>query len=119
MRFERKNDHYLDTKTGLQWSLENFGPMTWDEALWWETANDNEWQLPTVKELLALVNHELANPATELPGMKPSHYWSSDTHASSTDHAWLVHFHSGYDNWSHLDHSYYVRAVRGGNNVLR
>ena len=32
-RFEKKSDHYLDTKTGLEWSLEIYPEMSWDDAL--------------------------------------------------------------------------------------
>ncbi len=112
MRFEKKDDHYLDTKTGLQWTLDNSDPMTWDEAMR-QYPSDNEWRLPTVNELLTLVDYELNVPATELFGMEPSYYWSSTTYAGYTHHAWRVHFGSGHDYWSYKSRSYYVRAVRG------
>ena len=110
MRFGRKYDCYLDIETDLEWSLENFGPMSWDEAMRQYPSN-NEWRLPTVNELIALVDYELTNPATELPDMEPSGYWSSTTYAYG---AWYVHFYGGYDDWYFKGSSYYVRAVRGG-----
>ncbi len=116
MRFERKDDCYLDARTGLEWSLDNIGPLTWDEAMR-QYPSDGEWRLPTVNELIALVDFELTNPATELPGMEPSAYWSSTAHAYRTSCAWYVYFYNGYDDWNYKYSSYYVRAVRGGNKI--
>ena len=111
MRFERKNDHYLDTKTGLQWSLDNIGPMTCVEATQ-QFLSDNEWRLPALKELLTLVDYKINVPATELPDMELAYYWSSTAHAYYPGYAWSVHFGHGCSSWDYPYNSYYVRAVR-------
>jgi len=113
MKFQERPDCYLDIKTGLEWSKENFGPMSWDEAM--KQFDDSDgWRLPTIDELLTLVDHDGYKPATELPGMVSSYYWSSTTHADYTNYAWLVYFSNGYDNHDYKFFHYYVRAVRGG-----
>ena len=75
MRFIKKEDCYLDTETGLEWSLENYGAMSWEDALGFCVNMEGAWGLPSIEELLTLVDYERFNPATELPGMLPSDYW--------------------------------------------
>jgi len=111
MRFKEKKDHYLDNKTGLKWSKENFGPISWEAAM--ESLPEG-WRLPTIDELLSIVDDAKHDPATELADMLSSGYWSSTTYTYDADYAWLVGFYSGYfyDNDVNKSNSYYVRAVR-------
>lgn len=111
-RFEQREDCYYDTETGLEWSLENYGPMSWEQAVEF-CKKLYGWKLPTIQMLLTLVDHRRFNPATALPDMVPSDYWSSTTYAFNTGLAWLVDFRNGYDDWRHKSNGYYVRAVRG------
>jgi len=108
MRFEKQEDGYLDTITGLKWSKENFGPMTWDDAM----KSPTGWRLPTLEELLSIVNSKKIGPATELLGMKPSYYWSSTTLALYGDGAWEVHFGSGYGYNTDKSRAYYARYIK-------
>ena len=110
MRFVEKEDCYHDTESGLDWSKENFGPMTWDEAV--KQFNGIGWRLPTIEELSTLVDYTKEYPATDLPNMIPSYYWSSTTSADGTSHAWDVYFYSGHDYRPSKYRSSYVRAVR-------
>jgi len=112
IRFEKKDDHYLDNKTGFKWSLENFGPMTWNKTIQ-QFSQNSKWRLPTIEELIALVDYELIEPATELPDMMSSYYWSSTTNVSYTCYAWSVHFGYGYSNYYSKDYSRYIRAICG------
>lgn len=73
---------------------------------------DYGWRLPTIQELLTLVNYNKANPASDLKDTKNSRYWSSTTYASDTSTAWVVFFYNGYDYWYYKTDSYYVRCVR-------
>lgn len=113
MRFKKKKGCYLDTETGLQWALKNFGPMSWDKATA-EFNGSNGWRLPTIDELLTLVDYTKFNPATSLPDMVSSYYWSATTYAGSTYGAWSVYFYYGSGSWSCKSSSHYVRTVRGG-----
>ena len=109
MRFEEKKDHYLDNKTGLKWSKENFGPMSWEAAM--ESLPEG-WRLPTIDELLSIVDDAKHDPATELADMLSEDYWSSTTYALNTDgYAWLVPFYDGLGDYGYKSLSYYVRAV--------
>ena len=119
MRFIKKTDCYLDTKTGLEWSLGNCGLAPWDKALELCVNMKGAWGLPSIEELLTLVDYERFNPATELPGMLSSDYWSSTTIAYNTSHAWSVCFNYGHDYSDYKSDSYYVRAVRNGARRLK
>ena len=112
MRFKKKNDYYLDVKTSLKWTLENQASMTWDEAMKRYPQN-GDWRLPTIEELLTLVDYGLMSPATELPDMRPAYYWSSTTYAYNTNYACNVNFHNGNDHNYYKYFSRYVRTVRG------
>jgi len=108
MRFEELENCYLDTKTGIQWSKENFGPMTWDEAM----GSPTGWRLPMVEELLTIVDYNRLYPATELPGMLLSYYWSSTTYANYSGDAWCVYFGNGDANYCDKSGAYQVRYVK-------
>ena len=74
---------------------------------------EGAWALPSIEELLTLVDYGF-NPATELPGMLPSDYWSSSPCDDYSEAVWHInpHYyvrHAVKTNW------YYVRAVREGN----
>ena len=115
MRFIKKKDCYLDIETGLEWSLWNYGPMTWHNALEFCVNLEGTWGLPSIQELLTLVDYEKITLTTCLPDMKATYYWSSTTDAYSTNYAWFVNFNHGYGHrYDDKNHNYYVRAVRGG-----
>ena len=113
MRYQKKDDCYFDEKTGLEWSLESSGPMTWKDAIEFCANLGGIWRLPSIEELSTLVDYSKFNPATKLQDIKPSDYWSSTTNANDTDFAWGVDFYYGYSYGDYKSHNLYVRAVRG------
>lgn len=114
MRFRKRTDHYFDTETGLEWSLENLGLLLWQEAIDACKNLGNGWRLPTIQELLTLVDYTLIDPATELPGIVPSFYWSSTFFGNDHFYPWFINFDDGHDGWDGKTNHYKVRAVRGG-----
>ena len=79
----------------------------------------SDWRLPTIKELVYLVEHSIPYPGPTIktaffPNTVSSYYWSSTTYAGSTISAWSVNFYNGYDDRGNKVTSRYVRAVRGG-----
>ncbi len=77
----------------------------------------NDWRLPTLKELVTLVDYSRVNPSIDtsfFPDTVSFYYWSSTTSANYTNGAWLVPFDYGHVHNNPKESSYYVRAVRGG-----
>ena len=131
----RKLDNFIDngdgtvtnTDTGLMWQQDT-APSTynWQGALYYcETltlASHNDWRLPKVNELQSLVDYTRYNPSintTFFPNTMSSYYWSSTTYAGHPDSAWLVRFgHGGVYGYGKSLYGYYVRAVRGGQQII-
>jgi hypothetical protein len=78
----------------------------------------NDWRLPTIKELATLVNLGRYDPAIDpvfaATTQLLSRYWSSTTYTGYSGDARHVHFDDGDVGYGGKSHSYYVRAVRGG-----
>ena len=129
----------IDTATGLMWqrfslgqSFEN-GRVTgdaqkfnFDESLKaaseYEHLGFKDWRVPTIKELLSIVDYDRFNPIIDTDVFLetvPYHYWSSSPVHSSNSYAWVVDFYSGNSNWNLKDGDFFarffVRLVR--NNV--
>jgi len=114
MRFGEHEDHYLDTMTDLRWSKENFGPMTWDEAI----KAPIGWRLPTLEELLSIVNYSKLDPATDLSVMLASCYWTSTTGVYVSGYAWEVDFFYGNDDYDNNSSVYHVRYIKEDKNAI-
>mgnify|MGYP001817388280 CR=1 FL=1 len=115
----------LDRETGLVWEQ---SPST-DSQDWTfslsscygrEVANRKGWRIPTIEELMSLVDNENANPA--LPTGHPFSnvqvglYWSTTSRVTSSPDgsAWMVDFINGALDNNLKSGSYYRWCVRGG-----
>jgi hypothetical protein len=78
----------------------------------------NDWRLPTIQELLTLVDYAKHSPASNLADTKSNGYWSSTVDISNYDDAWCVGFGSGTAYYNDKHNSYYVRCVRNNDNRL-
>ena len=78
----------------------------------------NDWRLPTIKELLTLVNYEKHTPACNLEDTQLERYWSSSPDISDTGNAWVVFLGDGSCDWCDKSGSYLVRCVRDGSDGL-
>jgi hypothetical protein len=121
-RFTAQGEVVQDRATGLMWTRKSVG----DKAFKWKEAQaaasavridgHQDWRLPTIQELLTLVDYSRTSPAIDpIFEYESIWYWSATPYASSPGvYAWCVHFTNGGSNYVHQDHESFVRAVRVG-----
>ena len=97
------NGTVTDDETGMMWQMETPpGTYTWQQALEYAEgltlAGYTDWRLPDRNELQTLVDYSRYEPSV-VPLLAAetvsSAYWSSTTHATFPDSAWLLHFSNG------------------------
>ncbi len=89
--------------------------LVYCENLTWGGTSD--WRLPSVKELMSIVDHSRFNPAidiTAFPATPSSTFWTSSSRANYTTDAWLVYFSYGDSDTAPKPNTYLARCVRGG-----
>jgi hypothetical protein len=113
-RFCKVKGGYKDTTTKLVWGPYSNQIITWQAAQDWCAAQGEGWRLPTIEELITVVDYSYVNPATLLPYMLSAYYWSSSTSRGNPSDAWCVSFYDGLVGSDGKTFSSYARAVRGG-----
>ena len=122
-RFEVEKHTVLDRRTGLMWMRQTMpgGHMPWAKAKEACSLHDlggyTDWRLPTIRELLTIVDYERHEPAIDAAAFQceSAWYWSSTPYASSPGvFAWIVGFDFGYAGWSGQVSNGFVRACRAG-----
>ena len=108
MRFRTRKDHYLDIETGLKLERHSWFKTTWDESI----LAPFGWRLPTLEELLSIIDHKKHTPATKLPGMFSSFYWSSTPSDYDINYAWGIYFDYGNDSYANKSRGHYVRYIK-------
>ena len=117
----------LDRETGLVWEQ---SPSTstpdWflasEHCINLNAGSRTGWRLPTIQELLSLVDRSVSFPSLPsghpFTNVQPSFYWSASTYASSTSNAWIVAvFHLGIVGNGDKSNAHFVWCVRGGHGV--
>lgn len=127
--FEVQGDVVVDHATGLMWERSGLGsglgtPMTYTRAqAYVEDLNQqkfdgyDDWRLPTVPELLSLVDPEPQSNGSHINPVfnRRQWCWSADLATQSGNSpgaVWVVNFYSGYTYSSGYKSSQHVRAVR-------
>lgn len=112
----------LDTKTGLTWQRMHASSMNWAAAKAY-CANPSTatalggtgWRLPTVKELLSLLDAsqpiEQRLDRSAFP-QSTAQFWSATRSLDNLADAWLVNFDSGNAGTHGSTTAYFVRCVR-------
>ena len=113
-----------DNKTGLTWQQSEGPELNWSDAKDYctdlELNTMTDWRLPTVKELLTLVDLSKTNPSIDtsvngFPGTTSTYFWSATPVAGAPgapSYAWRVNFSNGYTPHDVVTSSYRVRCVR-------
>jgi hypothetical protein len=112
----RRRNEAMKTGTivNLEWKYEDDGiRRPWNEAVEYAKSLGGGWRLPTIKELVSIVDYNRYNPACDKKLKCCSDfYWSDSTTVDYPDYAWGVDFGSGLVFWKHKSSNYYVRCVR-------
>jgi hypothetical protein len=120
---EGHTDIVADSKTGLQWTRATLGvkPVNFEAA--GKACTDcrigghTDWRLPTIDELLSIVDRTRVEPAIDTDYFRCENgwYWSSTPYAQSPSvYAWVVSFDSGFADCSSRGSNGFVRAIRPG-----
>lgn len=115
-----ENTTLKDPTTGLTWqSGENDTSkmkFDWAKSYCENFQGDGKggWRLPTVKELVTLINYKKVDPATDFDfeTLHHSYYWSSDISVSYDQRIWGVNFKNGAVSLYKRSYSTHVRCVR-------
>jgi len=111
-----------DTVSGLMWQKQFTNPLSWAQAVDYAKklglAGYTDWRLPTVKELLTLVDYSKRAPASSFPGMPLEWFWSSSSYVPNSDEsdsgvAWVVSFLNGSVSAREKSYCTHIRCVRG------
>ena len=125
--YSRSSDGIVtDNITGLMWQDNESIQKPWvtqenyDNGNYNDTSGDtastycanlslggySNWRLPTVKELLYIVDNGKYDPAidNQFQNTISNYYWSAPSYASSSGNAWAVYFYSG-------STSYYAKST--------
>ena len=87
--------------------------FTWAEAKEYAASLGDGWRLPTIQELLTLVDYSKHKPACSVfPDCPADWFWSSSALSGNTALAWDVHFGYGYASNVDVSDYYRVRCVR-------
>ncbi len=107
-----------DKETGLMWAKAgsekelNFeGAKNYCKNL--KLAKHKDWRLPTIKELISIIDYEKYRPAIDpIFQCESSWYWSGTKFAVDSGCAWIVSFGNGSVGWGYRSYYGYVRPVR-------
>ena len=117
----------IDTRNGLMWvrdPLSNPGGAINEKVNWQEAkkrcedldfAGHKDWRLPTIKELISIIDYSKVNPAIDkeiFPNTHSLPYWSSTEYANNSIPAWAVHFSTGLVFNTSKEDTAYFRCVR-------
>jgi hypothetical protein len=116
------NGTVYDTKSKLTWQQTVLSTSTWANAKTYclgvgGTLGGTGWRLPTVKELMSIVDYSkstapLIDPSA-FPATPVGWFWSSSPVAGSSSNAWYLDFRNGYVSSDPVSNpSNNVRCVR-------
>lgn len=87
--------------------------FTWQQGKDYAASLGDGWRLPTVKELLTLVDYEKRAPACGVfPDCPDEWFWSSSALSGYSTFAWSVYFSYGNTHFNDVSDAYRVRCVR-------
>jgi hypothetical protein len=123
-RYDTQAKEVLDVATGLRWQRGVAPkPLPFEGAraycghlkLGGKTGAKKGWRVPTLGELLTLIDERAASPMIDraaFPDTPGEPFWSSSTFANGTELAWYVRFDHGNGLYGRLIEPFRVRCVQ-------
>ena len=112
-------DGTRDNRTGLVWQrFQDSATRTYSESVEYCQTLDLQgdgWRLPTLKELLTIVDPTRRSPAlvaSSFPFTQPARFWSSSKRVDDEDEAYQVDFDIGGVIYTSVMDKHFVRCVR-------
>ena len=97
----------------LEWQEEDDGiKRTWEDSIIYATTLGDGWRLPTIEELISIIDFTTHGPACKIKPCRSSYYWSNSPYANNSSTAWGDNFFNGYVYGNYKDFRYYARCVR-------
>jgi hypothetical protein len=101
-RFQLMGSNVFDGATGLTWYQTVSQPLTWTDAATYCSTQPGGFRVPTVKELLSLVDYTkppnsgaaTINPVA-FPNTPAAPFWTSSTLGTAPGAVWIVFFGDG------------------------
>lgn len=89
---------YTDDVTGLLWASDSQYQIstTWGDAFTHCIGIGTGWRLPTRKEFISITNTNTISPATSLPNITSSIYWTASDYAPAPTNAWYLSMNYGF-----------------------
>jgi hypothetical protein len=113
-------DTAKDSVTGLTWQRGWQTAAPWLEAIATceklTLAGADDWRLPTIKELLSIVEDRAISPSTDVgafPGNPAEWMWTNTPGLTPPNYAWTVSFTDGFSTPAAVTQLYIFRCVRG------
>jgi formylglycine-generating enzyme required for sulfatase activity len=106
---------FIDT-SGTEWEVEApITSMSWNDAFDYVQSLGDNWRLPSVQELIMLVDYDTLNNVTvdNLPFKnKDLPYWTMNSFNPNKQFAWYIHFGYGYVGYADKSCHNYIRCCR-------
>ena len=127
---DNKDGTVTDTITGLMWQRSSIGSYTLSQAkkLISNLGGYTDWRLPTVDELISLLDYNVLDPTMKNKGptinnrifldTSNSPFLSDSVYASYPYGVWYVDFLTGSVGISSVDNASVVRLVRAGKSFI-
>ncbi len=92
MYSENSDGNIIDDFNGIIWSKDVHYHLSYATAICLQT---DDWRLPTIKELMLILNHGRNTPSSDFPNLPPIRLWSSTISSHAKNEAWYVNFGIG------------------------
>lgn len=115
-----ENFTLIDGATGLEWQDTAVSSMNWEDAqehcLTLFMNYESDWRLPSMQELLTIVDYSETDPTTAdniFHDSSSAYFWTSTSSEYNSSRAWFISFQTGFSGTYDKTGTWPARCVRG------